>query len=369
MKKILVLPFLQKQTGHHQVADTIIRSLATRLPNASFQKVDVLSYNYRRIEKLVRNIYFQWIDHCPQIYKHIYERFVYPSTSPAYLKSFEVLLQNTMLRLLSQEQANLIICTQAYPSLILSYLKEQGKVTTPVINIYTDFFVNEVWGRKGINYHFVPDRIVKYDLLTRHGIPDDRIIVTGIPVDESFTSKDKLIKKQSPYHILISGGNGGFGDISDLLRKVADCSEFVFLVLCGNNKRLLKKLISWKLENIKPFPYISSSNEVNNLYDQADAIITKPGGVTISEALQKKLPIFIHSTLPGQEEVNLKHLASQGLVYPLYPDRSIKEQLLSVLSDQSELISLRQRIQEFHQKMETKAWEKILEILNLEKAE
>ena len=56
---------------------------------------------------------------------------------------------------------------------------------------------------------------------------------------------------------------------------------------------------------------------MNELYSMADAIITKPGGVTISEALKKGLPIFIHSALPGQEEINLKLLKKLKLVHEL----------------------------------------------------
>ena len=56
---------------------------------------------------------------------------------------------------------------------------------------------------------------------------------------------------------------------------------------------------------------------MNKLYDQVDAIITKPGGVTVSEALRKRLPIFVHSTLPGQEQINLHVLKSQKLVFEL----------------------------------------------------
>lgn len=364
MTKILFLPFLEMQTGHHKVADALIRSLAARLPNASLQKIDVLSFAHRKVEKVVRNIYLQWINHWPQNYKQIYEHLVYPSTSLTYLKWFEALLQNQMLRLVSQVQANLIVCTQAYPSFMLSRLKERGEVLTPVVNVYTDFFVNEVWGQTGIDYHFVPDRAVKSELLAKHKIPDDRIIVTGIPIDESFTNRYTTMRKKPPYKILISGGNGGLGDISNLLKKVTNCSEFIFMVLCGNNIRLFKRLMSWGLEHIKPLPYISSSIEINRLYDQADAMITKPGGVTISEALQKRLPTFVHSTLPGQEEINLRNLSSKGLVYTLDLDRPIGGQLLRVLNNESELILFRDRVQEFHQSLDARAWEKILEILN-----
>lgn len=369
MTKILFLPFLKMKTGHHKVADALICSLASRLPNASLKKVDVLSFSHRKFEKVARNIYLNCVDSWPQIYKQIYKHLVYPSTSPTYLKWFEALLQDTTLHLVFQEQADLIVCTQAYPSFVLSRLKEQGKVKTPVINVYTDFFINEIWGHKGIDYHFVPDPIVKNELLEKHRISGERIIVTGIPVDESFTYSYRSVRKNPPYLILISGGNSGLGDITNLLKRMAYCSEFIFLVLCGNNKKLFEKLMSWGLVNIRPFPYIDSSEEVSSLYDYADAIITKPGGVTISEALQKRLPIFVHSTLPGQEEVNLKHLTSQGLVYTLDHDQPIRDQLLSVLTNESELNLLEKRIKEFHHNFDIRAWEMIMEIIKRTESE
>lgn len=364
MTKILFLPFLQLPTGHHKVADALIRSLASRLPDASLRKVDLLSFANGKAEKLIRNIYFQWINHYPQNYKYIYKRLAYPSTSLTYLKCLDSLLQNQMLRLISQEQADLIICTQAYPSLVLSHLKEQGKVNTPVINVYTDFFINQIWGKLEIELHFVPDRSTKYELSRGHGIPEDRIIVTGIPIDESFCFKYRPPRKKPLYRILISGGSCGLGSIYSLLQNAKDSSKLVFDVLCGNNTRLFKKLINLRSKSIIPYPYINSSIEINRLYNEADAIITKPGGVTVSEALQKRLPIFIHSTLPGQEEINFRNLISRGLVYSLNIDQSIEKQLLRVLDNEAELTFFYERVNKFYQGLDVRAWEKILEILD-----
>ncbi len=58
---------------------------------------------------------------------------------------------------------------------------------------------------------------------------------------------------------------------------------------------------------------------MNVLYEQAHAIITKPGGVTLSEALCKRLPIFTHSALPGQEEINKQYLLAKNLIFPWIP--------------------------------------------------
>jgi UDP-N-acetylglucosamine:LPS N-acetylglucosamine transferase len=83
---------------------------------------------------------------------------------------------------------------------------------------------------------------------------------------------------------------------------------------------------------------------MNELYDQADAIITKPGGVTISEALQKGIPIFIHSALPGQEEINLQLLKELSLVNEINNHESLSDQVIHFFKNQP-------LIDQFHQSL------------------
>lgn len=161
MRKILFLPFLQIPTGHHQVADALAHSLQKRLLATSLKKVDFLSYIDERIERIVTSTYLKWIGYSPQTYDWVYRSFLYSASRPKRSLQSKSLLQNKMLMLLEEEHPDLVVCTQAYPSYIIDTLKEQGKLTIPVINVYTDFFINRIWGLKAIDYHFVPDSTLK----------------------------------------------------------------------------------------------------------------------------------------------------------------------------------------------------------------
>jgi len=365
--KILFLPFLQLATGHHQVADALIRSLRKRLPEATLKKVDFLSYVDQRLEKMVATTYLKWIDHAPESYDKVYRYLVYPSRSTKHLQWYGNLFSKKMLHMLHEERPDLIVCTHALPSYLVARLKERGQIQAPTVNVYTDFFVNNFWGRFGIDYHCVPDNSVKSDLM-RSGIPESRIFVTGIPVDECFVPVDKQEKVAPPYRILVAGGNSGLGSISGLLRGIGRCQGFEFLVLCGQNKRLFDEISSWDTDAIRPLSYISSRKQMNDLYNAADAIITKPGGVTVSEALTKKLPIFVHSTLPGQEEFNHRYLTLRGLVIPLKSDRPIPEQLLNFLSDPVQKMAWRENVNEHHRSRPCPAWETILNLIGAREA-
>ena len=86
---------------------------------------------------------------------------------------------------------------------------------------------------------------------------------------------------------------------------------------------------------------------MNELYSNVDAIITKPGGVTISEALKKGIPIFIHSALPGQEEINLKLLKDLNLVQILNESQTLDDQVLKYFKDEAKADQFQSSLQAY----------------------
>ncbi len=374
MKKILFLPFLTIPTGHHSVANALIGSLRKRI-QGEFVSIDFLSYVNSQLEKGLSKLYLNWISFSPSTYNLAYGHFVYPLNSTKFKKLYESMFLTKMERLLSDEQPDLIVCTQAYPSYLISRLKVLGKIKIPVINVYTDFFINNIWGREGIDYHFVPDAQSKKELVEKYYIAENKISITGIPVDERLfptVQTGQIIQRQKTfpsYHVLIAGGNNGLGNVKIMLQALQNSQNIYCTVLCGNNKRLFKKISSWQIKNIKPLSYISSKREMALLYNQVDAIITKPGGVTISEALWNRKPIFVYSALPGQEQINFQCLSARGLVYPIIDEKPVSEQLLNVLNDDFKQAIWRKRVDNFLNEVDKSAWEKILEILDINQVE
>jgi UDP-N-acetylglucosamine:LPS N-acetylglucosamine transferase len=93
---------------------------------------------------------------------------------------------------------------------------------------------------------------------------------------------------------------------------------------------------------------------MNDLYEGADAIVTKAGGVTISEALHKRLPIFIHSSLPGQEQINIEYLKEKGLLIPLNDAEAFEHQLKNILENDVKRNRLIKRMDEYVDSLEVK---------------
>ena len=221
-------------------------------------------------------------------------------------------------KFLIQENPDWIISTHFLPSEISVYLKKTRKINSRVVSVITDFGIHPFWISEGTDMYIAALDSTK-EWLIREGIKEEKIKVFGIPVDSKFLKEyDKgiLCKKigieQNKFTILIATGSFGIGpieEIVDLLYK-----EVQVLVVCANNKILYKKLKNKNYPNTKIFGFIDNIQE---LMAVSQIIITKPGGLSISESLvMDLLPIFIMA-IPGQETQNLKALAHCGIgIYP-----------------------------------------------------
>ena len=328
------MPFLQMSSGHHQVANGIIDSLQENNKLFECEKVDILSYSYGHIEEFISKFYIKWIQLFPGLYSWLYMKSAYKNeygNKRFYL--YEWLFLYSMEKLIKEKNPHLIVCTHALPSYLLSHLKQKGKISVPVINVYTDYFINQIWGIEKIDYHFAPNKEIK-EVLIERGVLADQVLLTGIPIHPQFMKFNKVKKPIGDFSVLISGGNLGTGLMKTLVETLNPLGEINYKVLCGKNTKLYNWMKQLNHPLIHPATYISSKEEMNNLYNTVDAIITKPGGVTVSECLYKKIPIFVYHELPGQEQINLRNLKKWGLVYHLDNWRetsNIEEKILRVL--------------------------------------
>ncbi|MFJ7752587.1 MGDG synthase family glycosyltransferase [Peribacillus muralis] len=366
MKKVLFLPLFRMQSGHHQVAEALMDMLEKHSNGIVLKKVDLISYTNNSLEKMLTNGYLKWIRYAPETYDLAYKNLFYvPSSREWALKWYQPIFLRKMEQLIAEENPDLIVCTHGFPSYLLSQLKMKGKCDIPIINVYTDYFINNVWGTQGIDAHFLPSQEVKEKLMNMRHIPKQRMMVTGIPVHEDITKIASEQKNSNRPKILISGGNSGLGGILNVAAELKSSIEFDYVVLCGNNIKLYDEIDSWNLAHIKPLTYITSRVEMNKLYEKVNAIVTKPGGVTISEALRKRLPIFVHSMLPGQEAINLKYLKEKKLVFELNQKWPFEQQMKETLKNQELMEKWNTSIESYHKEIELDKPEGIVEVMKL----
>lgn len=367
LMKVLFFPHLQMQSGHHQAAEALMDLIHRQYPEADVKKIDLLSETNQLLEKVIKTGYLQWIKLAPRLYSRAYKK-LYFSEKPLDEQYIwhQPLFLHKLKQLMKEEQPDLIFCTHSLPSCMLSKLKIAGQCDVPVVNVYTDFFVHDYWGHRGIDAHFLPTAEAWHQLLDDPNVPG-RLFVTGIPVHRKIRRPAERPLKKTAGHkpvILLAGGNSGLGCPARMFRELKEADDFRFIVLCGHNRRLYQKIQSWNLAHVKAMPYIALREEMDAIYDDADAIVTKPGGVTVSEGLRKRLPMFIHSALPGQEEMNLETLIPKGLVERLQPGRPLAVQLREVLADDLRLAQWKRAMDRYSDELAAQSDEELVSIIS-----
>jgi processive 1,2-diacylglycerol beta-glucosyltransferase len=359
MKKILFFPLLNIPSGHHQVVYSIIDAVNELDSSTKCEVVELLSFSYGKVEKYISKMYLIWIKFFPSTYKWVYKVNAINKTNPKY-RLYSLLFMRSIKKLLDEKQPDFLVCTHALPSYLINELKKRDNITIPVLNVYTDYFINNIWGKSHIDYHFVPDQNFREYLIEKGVIPDN-IFVTGIPVhrlvinEQSQNPHRNIIKR-----VLITGGSLGCGEMKKLINRIEKEEEFEWLILCGKNDKLYKSLLAKRKMHIIPLGYIKSKTKMANVYKSVDAILTKPGGVTLSESLLNKIPIFVYHVLPGQEEMNLHHLESLNLVYRVKLDTSITEQL-KLFFETEEVSHFQHRLHNYLNQIETKSYANVLQ--------
>ena len=250
-------------------------------------------------------------------------------------------------RFLKQENPDFIISTHFFPSEIAAHLKKNRKIRSRVISVITDFGVHPFWVSEGTDSYVVASEYTK-KILMLEGIDETRIRLLGIPIDPKFLHRrqrgdlcKKISIEQGRFTVLIVSGSFGIGpveEIVDLLYK-----EVQILVVCARNKNLFARLKN------KNYPQVLVYGFVENMQDlmaASDVIITKPGGMSISELLVMELvPIFI-SAIPGQETENIKAMEEYGIGVTARNAGEIRSIVLDYLGNPDKLNSIREKIKE-----------------------
>ncbi|MGZ4162245.1 MAG: glycosyltransferase, partial [Neobacillus sp.] len=149
----------------------------------------------------------------------------------------------------------------------------------------------------------------------------------------------------------MGGGDGFFGKGLSTFRALESISTSMqLIIICGRNKKLHKQLEEELKGSKHEILLLGYCENVHELMAISDLMISKPGGVTTSEALAMELPIFIFNPLPGQEEDNANYLLETGLAVLAENDRDLINKIQSVMKDSKLLGFMKQRSRQYQAK-------------------
>lgn len=249
------------------------------------------------------------------------------------------------IRFLINENPEWIISTHFLPSQIASDLKQSRRIRSNLVTIITDFGVHSFWITNATDLYIAASGYTKEQLVCA-GIKEERIKEFGIPVHSKFLQpydRQELCRKfnlrENKFTVLLMTGSFGLGPLEEIAQELSKGAQV--LVVCATNKRLYGRLTKKPHPNIFTFGFVDNAQE---LMAVSDIIVTKPGGLTISEILSMNLvPLFI-SAIPGQEQANIMALKSYGLGLNPKGTDAVKEIILDLKTHPDKLRLLKDQI-------------------------
>ena len=326
--KALVLSISTGQ-GHHatgQAVSTCFESLGV-----ACSTLDAYEYIEPMLKGLVSKGYLIGTKYIPRLSSKAYDMIVKkskPMSDYSVGKLTNTFMAEELLGYLNEYQPDVIICTHVLSAAMMSVLKERGEWNGIVAGIVTDFTLHPLWEDCAfIDYYITPSELLEYQM--RHkGLDINKMLPFGIPIRPEFSqsvdraeARRSLKLDESKPTILLMSGSMGYGKIDRSLQKIDELPmDFQIMVVCGNNKKMYRKIQKMQAgfkKDVRVYGYV---NNVYLMMDAADCIITKPGGITSSEALAKGLPMIMVNPIPGHEQRNAEFMLNNGLA--LYATKS-----------------------------------------------
>ncbi|MDP3486923.1 MAG: glycosyltransferase [Bacillota bacterium] len=319
--------------GHNQVAKTLKDELEEN--GHTVQVIDALEFVSPFFSKVILESYLRMLRFTPGIYSRLYEL----ADEPTFFDFTSVinnLLSSGFKKLVVQFKPDAIICTHTFPTGLLSALKTKLDIKIPIVAVMTDYAIHYLSIHPAVDLYITASPKLNYHLKF-NSISEGKVAPTGIPIRKKFAkhhskymARENLGLVNLPT-ILMMGGGLGMGTPPELIRVVDHyLKQCQIIIIAGKNESLYNELRTSKFTNtVHVFGYVDN---VEVHMAAADLLVTKPGGVTTSEALAMGLPMAFISPIPGQEWRNSAFLVEQ-LVAIQFEVATLAPKLADLLND------------------------------------
>ena len=353
MKKIIIF-YASYGGGHLSAAKSIESVINEKYPDCETKLVDCMKYVNKGLEKITTAAYRGMAKKMPWAWGKIYN--ASQKGVMAHISSrSNAMMAIKLLKLLREENPDLVVSAHPFSSQMCAYLKRKGKVDFPLATIMTDFAPHDQWlvGHEFTEFFFVAhDKMKKY--LISKGIEKNKVYDLGIPISIRFTKdfnrteilNEFNLSKNKKTILFFGGWNSGSAQertlkIFEVLATYSD--DYQVVAISARNQKLQEGyediIKEYNLNNVVVLDY---TNKVPELMSIADLVVAKPGGLTTSESLAMGLPMIIINPIAGQEEENAEFLEQKGVGIWMRKDDNIKEKLEKLLNNDKKLNKMKE---------------------------
>lgn len=340
--------------GGHVAAAKALVAAFTEL-GAEAGHVDLLEHTAAPFRRLYRQAYFDLVRNVPDLVEWLGRRL---DRRPTEALSVQRRLRARVVRMLSYEMPRIIERFAPAALLHTHFLgpevmagRMRRRAPLPQAEVITDFFAHSLWLQPGIARYYVAAPEVMVHLVSA-GVDSQRVHVTGIPIDPRFArlppreeARRKLGLEEDRDVLLLMAGGMPEPDLRAVLAQLSGLKWPLDVeVVTGRSERLARSARQATGEHDGPvrFRVHGAVDDVPLRMAAADLALTKPGGLTTSEALAAHLPLLLVSPYPLQEEANADFLLENGAAARVEPLSTFTFKLRRLLDEPERLSAMRQ---------------------------
>ena len=307
--------------GHVAAAAALDEAWRALRPDDAVERVDLIKYFSPLHKKMYADGYVQLVERAPELWGLLFGKTDSPRIARRLSKlrrAFPSSSRKKFTRHLKQFRPDAVLCTHYAPLETLGLLRQKQKTPQPfIVSVVTDFEAHALWMDTCVDLYCVAAEETKARLVAR-GAPADNAVATGIPIAAKFSSKPDAravrktlgLRDDLPVLLVLSGGFG-MGPVAEVVAELDKVPQpFQTVVVTGRNEELRRDLATQTRKH--PTHVLGFTTNMHELMAVAGLILTKPGGLTSSEALALGKPLFILNPIPGQEAANSDFLLERG---------------------------------------------------------
>ncbi|UUH72608.1 diglucosyl diacylglycerol synthase [Bacillus altitudinis] len=344
-KKILILT-ANYGNGHMQVAKTLYDECKSQ----GFEHV-IVSNLYQESNPIVSEVTQYLYLKSFSIGKQFYRLFYYGVDKIYNKRKFNIYLKMGNKRLdelIQLHNPDIIIIT--FPMIVVpEYRNKTGKVI-PTFNVMTDFCLHKIWVHENIDRYYVATDYVKQKLV------DQSAHVQSVPrkvpsnLTKSIIYKKYGLSSDKKVLLIMAGAHGVLKNVKELCEALLLDSEVQIVVVCGKNAALKQSLSELEQAHPNQLKALGYVEQIDELFRVTDCMITKPGGITLTEATAIGVPVILYKPVPGQEKENALFFEDYGAAIVINRHEDILESVTNLLQDEEKLESMKQNIKKLHLK-------------------
>lgn len=308
--------------GHMRTSRAMEHYFLNNIPGVEVRIVDAIKEVNKVVDKIICGSYEFMAMEAPKLYGVIYDQTQKDGLDVS--KPLTAMACRKLLPVIGEFDPDVIITTHPFAGEMVSHLKSRRKIDKPLISIMTDYGPHRSYLAKNVDAYVVPAPEC-VEPMVELGVNRKKIHPSGIPVFDVFHPVEQeevpalrreleLVDDPALPTILLMAGSFGVTNILEIYKSLMELKEqFQLVIITGKNQKLYDAFEKVVSDSPKPVKLVYFTDVVHKYMQCSDMIITKPGGLTISEAIACDLPMVLFNAIPGQEEDNAEFLVNRGM--------------------------------------------------------